>query len=294
MKNLFHKLKGTGVAIATPFKKDLSVDLGSINTMVEFLIKNGIDYIVVQGTTGESSTLNEEEKILSRNAFIRANNNRVPLLIGIGSNDTRSVVNYISNADLSGFCAVLSVTPYYNRPSQSGLYEHFSAISKSSPLPVMLYNVPTRTGCDMDHSTTIKLANTHENIIGIKEASGNLDKMFKLISNRPDNFLIISGDDDTAYQSVLMGADGVISVAAGCIPKNFRNIINLAIEGNEEKAKKEFDKINPLLNLLFKEGNPTGLKAALSIKKLCQNHLRLPLMSSSKELYLEIEKFLNK
>ena len=294
MKNLSQRLKGTGVAIATPFKKDLSVDLDSITTMVEFLIKNGIDYIVVQGTTGESSTLNEEEKILSRNAFIKANNNRIPLLIGIGSNDTRSVVNYISNTDLSGFCAVLSVTPFYNRPSQSGLFEHFSAISKSSPLPIILYNVPTRTGCDMDHSTTIKLANSFKNIIGIKEASGNMDKIFKLISNRPDGFLIISGDDETAYQSVLMGADGVISVAAGCIPQHFRNIINLASEGNEERAKTEYDKINQLLNLLFKEGNPTGLKAALAIKKLCQNHLRLPLLPSSKELYLEIENFFKK
>ena len=146
----------------------------------------------------------------------------------------------------------------------------------------------------MDYSTTIKLANSFKNIIGIKEASGNMDKIFKLISNRPDGFLIISGDDETAYQSVLMGADGVISVAAGCIPQHFRNIINLASEGNEERAKTEYDKINQLLNLLFKEGNPTGLKAALSIKKLCQNHLRLPLLPSSKELYLEIENFFKK
>ena len=292
MNSILIKFTGTGVAIATPFKTDLSVDFDSIKKMVDFLIKNGINYIVVHGTTGESSTLSEKEKIISRNAFIEANNNRVPLVIGIGSNDTQSLSEYIIKSDLKGFSAILSVTPFYNRPTQNGLYEHFSAISKSSPLPIILYNVPTRTGCNMEPSTSIKLAKNHRNIIGIKEASGDMNQIMKLISNKPDDFLIISGDDDTAYQSVLKGADGVISVAAGCIPKHFSNIINFALENDEDNSKKQYDNIHELLVLLFKEGNPTGLKAALSIKKLCQNQLRLPLVSASNELYSEIKNFL--
>ena len=291
MNSLFQKLKGTGVAVVTPFKKDFSVDFDSIKNLVDFLIKNGVDYIVVQGTTGEASTLNEHEKILSRTAYVKANNNRVPLIIGIGSNDTRSVTEYIVNADLEGFCAILSVAPFYNRPTQNGLYQHFSAISSVSSLPIILYNVPLRTGCNLEPSTSIKLAKNHKNIIGIKEASGDLNQMSNLISNRPKDFLIISGDDESAYQSVLKGADGVISVAAGCIPKQFSNIINMALKNDVDSSRKHFDQIHRLLILLFKEGNPTGLKAALSINKLCENILRLPLIPASNKLYLDIENY---
>ena len=291
MNSLFQKLKGTGVAVVTPFKKDSSVDFDSIKNLVDFLIKNGVGYIVVQGTTGEASTLNEQEKVLSRIAYVKANNNRVPLVIGIGSNDTRSVTEYIVNADLEGFCAILSVTPFYNRPTQNGLYKHFSAISSVSSLPIILYNVPLRTGCNLEPSTSIKLAKNHKNIIGIKEASGDLNQMSNLISNRPKDFLIISGDDESAYQSVLKGADGVISVAAGCIPKQFSNIINMALKNDVDSSRKHFDQIHRLLILLFKEGNPTGLKAALSINKLCENILRLPLIPVSNKLYLDIENY---
>ena len=291
MNSLFQKLKGTGVAVVTPFKKDFSVDFDSIKNLVDFLIKNGVDYIVVQGTTGEASTLNEQEKVLSRIAYVKANNNRVPLVIGIGSNDTRSVTEYIVNADLEGFCAILSVAPFYNRPTQNGLYKHFSAISSVSSLPIILYNVPLRTGCNLEPSTSIKLAKNHKNIIGIKEASGDLNQMSNLISNRPKDFLIISGDDESAYQSVLKGADGVISVAAGCIPKQFSNIINMALKNDVDSSRKHFDQIYRLLILLFKEGNPTGLKAALSINKLCENILRLPLIPASNKLYLDIENY---
>jgi len=291
MNSLFQKLKGTGVAVVTPFKKDFSVDFDSIKNLVDFLIKNGVDYIVVQGTTGEASTLNEHEKILSRTAYVKANNNRVPLIIGIGSNDTRSVTEYIINADLEGFCAILSVAPFYNRPTQNGLYQHFSAISSVSSLPIILYNVPLRTGCNLEPSTSIKLAKNHKNIIGIKEASLDLNQMGNLISNRPKDFLIISGDDESAYQSVLKGADGVISVAAGCVPKQFSNIINMALKNDVDSSRKYFDQIHRLLILLFKEGNPTGLKAALSINKLCENILRLPLIPASNKLYLDIENY---
>jgi len=291
MNSLLQKLRGTGVAVVTPFKKDFSVDFDSIKNLVDFLIKNGVDYIVVQGTTGESSTLNEQEKVLSRTAYVKANNNRVPLVIGIGSNDTRSVTEYIVNADLEGFCAILSVAPFYNRPTQSGLYQHFSAISSVSSLPIILYNVPLRTGCNLEPITSIKLAKNHKNIIGIKEASGDLNQMSDLISNRPKDFLIVSGDDESAYQSVLKGADGVISVAAGCIPKQFSNIINIALQNDADSSRKHFDEIHRLLILLFKEGNPTGLKAALSINKLCENILRLPLIPASNKLYVEIENY---
>ena len=291
MNNLLQKLRGTGVAVVTPFKKDFSVDFDSIKNLVDFLIKNGVDYIVVQGTTGESSTLNEQEKVLSRTAYVKANNNRVPLVIGIGSNDTRSVTEYIVNADLEGFCAILSVAPFYNRPTQNGLYRHFSAISSVSSLPIILYNVPLRTGCNLEPSTSIKLAKNHKNIIGIKDASGDLNQMSNLISNRPKDFLIVSGDDESAYQSILKGADGVISVAAGCIPKQFSNIINIALKNDADSSRKHFEDIQRLLILLFKEGNPTGLKAALSINKLCENILRLPLIPASNKLYVEIENY---
>ena len=291
MNNLLQKLRGTGVAVVTPFKKDFSVDFDSIKNLVDFLIKNGVDYIVVQGTTGEASTLNEQEKVLSRTAYVKANNNRVPLVIGIGSNDTRSVTEYIVNADLEGFCAILSVAPFYNRPTQNGLYRHFSAISSVSSLPIILYNVPLRTGCNLEPSTSIKLAKNHKNIIGIKDASGDLNQMSNLISNRPKDFLIVSGDDESAYQSILKGADGVISVAAGCIPKQFSNIINIALKNDADSSRKHFEDIQRLLILLFKEGNPTGLKAALSINKLCENILRLPLIPASNKLYVEIENY---
>tara|TARA_B110000285_G_C15140797_1_gene630648 strand:- start:1482 stop:2372 length:891 start_codon:yes stop_codon:yes gene_type:complete len=291
MNNLLQKLRGTGVAVVTPFKKDFSVDFDSIKNLVDFLIENGVNYIVVQGTTGESSTLNEQEKVLSRTAYVKANNNRVPLVIGIGSNDTRSVTEYIVNADLEGFCAILSVAPFYNRPTQNGLYRHFSAISSVSSLPIILYNVPLRTGCNLEPSTSIKLAKNHKNIIGIKDASGDLNQMSNLISNRPKDFLIVSGDDESAYQSILKGADGVISVAAGCIPKQFSNIINIALKNDADSSRKHFEDIQRLLILLFKEGNPTGLKAALSINKLCENILRLPLIPASNKLYVEIENY---
>ena len=192
---------------------------------------------------------------------------------------------------MEGFCAILSVAPFYSRPTQNGMYQHFSAISSVSPLPIILYNVPLRTGCNLEPSTSIKLAKNHKNIIGIKEASGDLNQMSNLISNRPKDFLIISGDDESAYQSVLKGADGVISVAAGCIPKQFSNIINMALKNDIDGSRKHFDEIHRLLILLFKEGNPTGLKAALSINKLCENILRLPLIPASNKLYVDIENY---
>lgn len=292
MTELLKKLKGTGVAIVTPFKTDFSIDFSSIKKLVDFVIDGGVNYIVVQGTTGESSTLNEREKIDSRQVFIDSNNGRVPLIIGIGSNDTQSLVSYIKNSDLDGFSAILSVTPYYNKPSQEGLFQHYSAIAETSKLPIILYNVPGRTSCNMEPQTVIRLANYHKNIIGIKEAKGDMFQMKDLIKNKPKEFLIISGDDESAPISILNGADGVISVAAGCIPKLFCSMIDDALNGDVTKTQDSLDEIKPFLKLLFNEGNPPGLKAALSSLNLCENKLRLPLTSVSNELFCKIEKFI--
>ena len=283
------KLRGTGVAIITPFKNDLSIDINTIEKLVNFLIENGVNYLVVQGTTGETSTLTYDEKIISRKAFVKANNGRVPLVLGMGSNNTSEIVHDLKNSDYSDFCAILSVTPYYNKPSQEGLYNHYSLISKSTNLPIILYNVPSRTGVNLLPETTINLSNNHENIIGIKEASGDLNQIKKLINNRPENFLIISGDDDTAPQTALLGGDGVISVTAGCIPKKFVRIIKSAMSNNEKLCLEEFNQIKGLISLLFQEGNPSGIKSALNAIGLCDNNLRLPLTKVSRELELKIK-----
>ena len=286
--SLLKKLKGTGVAVVTPFKKDLSIDFVAIKNLVDFLVENDINYIVVQGTTGESSTMSNDEKIISRKAFVEANNNRVPLVLGLGSNDTMSLLNEIKESDFLGYSAILSVTPYYNRPTMEGLYKHYSLIAQSSTIPIILYNVPSRTGCNILPETTIRLANEFKNIIGIKEASGDLNQVKQLIINKPDDFLVISGDDNTAYQSVLMGGDGVISVIAGCIPKEFSEIINLSMEKKEFESQSKFKIVKPLLDYLFLEGNPSGIKSALSFLNLCKNNLRLPLVPVSDELKIKI------
>ena len=286
--SLLKKLKGTGVAVVTPFKKDLSIDFVAIKNLVDFLVENDINYIVVQGTTGESSTMSNDEKIISRKAFVEANNNRVPLVLGLGSNDTMSLLNEIKESDFLGYSAILSVTPYYNRPTMEGLYKHYSLIAQSSTIPIVLYNVPSRTGCNILPETTIRLANEFKNIIGIKEASGDLNQVKQLIINKPDDFLVISGDDNTAYQSVLMGGDGVISVIAGCIPKEFSEIINLSMEKKEFESQSKFKIVKPLLDYLFLEGNPSGIKSALHKLNLCENILRLPLVPVSDELKIKI------
>ena len=293
MINLINRLKGTGVALITPFKSDLSVDYDVIGKLVDFVINGGVNYIVVQGTTGEYATLSENEKVKCREAFVEANEGRVPLVIGIGSNYTDYLVDYINKSDLTGFSALLSVSPYYNKPTQEGLFQHFSKLALSSKLPIILYNVPSRTGCNMDPKTTIRLAKKFKNIIGIKEAKGDIKQMNCLIQNKPPNFLVLSGDDDTAATSILNGADGVISVAAGSIPKLFSKTINYALNKDKKNTKILIDLIKPYLKLLFDEGNPSGTKAALSILKICQNKLRLPLIPVSESLYTKIEKFIS-
>ena len=294
MNHVFSRLKGTGVAIVTPFKSDLSVDYNSIKKLVDHVIDGGVSYIVVQGTTGESSTLSEEEKIKTRSNFLSANNGRVPMVLGLGGNDTDYLVKKLRESDFDGFSALLSVVPYYNKPSQNGLFKHFSQIVNFSKLPIILYNVPGRTGCNLEPETTIKLANSFKNIIGIKEANPDVNQIKKLITNRPKNFLIISGDDETAPNSIINGADGVISVAANAIPKKFVEIINLSLLKDKTKVFEMLNEINPFLKLLFEEGNPSGVKSALNDLGLCQNNLRLPLVPVSLKLQRKIKNFISK
>ena len=294
MNHVFSRLKGTGVAIVTPFKSDLTVDYNSIKILVDHVIDGGVSYIVVQGTTGESSTLSEEEKIKTRSNFLSANNGRVPMVLGFGGNDTDYLVKKLRESDFDGFSALLSVVPYYNKPSQNGLFKHFSQIVNFSKLPIILYNVPGRTGCNLEPETTIKLANSFKNIIGIKEANPDVNQIKKLITNRPKNFLIISGDDETAPNSIINGADGVISVAANAIPKKFVEIINLSLLKDKTKVFEMLNEINPFLKLLFEEGNPSGVKSALNDLGLCQNNLRLPLLPVSLKLQRKIKNFISK
>tara|TARA_B100000925_G_C22008660_1_gene474994 strand:- start:2516 stop:3403 length:888 start_codon:yes stop_codon:yes gene_type:complete len=294
MNNSPLNLKGTGVAVVTPFQRDLSVDYGSIEKIVNYLIDGGVNYIVVQGTTGESSTLTEYEKNKSREKFLDAVQGRLPLVLGLGGNDTNYLVKKIINSDLNGFSAILSVTPFYNKPTQEGLFQHYVKISDCSELPIILYNVPGRTSCNLEPETTIRLANYSENIIGIKEANSDILQIKKLIDNKPENFLIISGDDETAPETVLKGGDGVISVAANAIPREFSKMITFSLENKQKKAYDMLNNLKPLLRLLFEEGNPTGIKAAMNVLNLCENNLRLPLLPATKKLYTNIEKIISR
>ena len=216
-----HVLQGTGVALITPFKDDKSIDIPALEKLVHYQIENGVDYLVVLGTTAETATLSENEKEIVKETIKKANQNRLPMILGIGGNNTQAVINSIKNTDLSDYQAILSVSPYYNRPSQEGIYQHFKAIAESTTHPILLYNVPSRTGSNMEAETTLRLANNFSNIIGIKEASGNIIQIMNLLAKRKENFLVISGDDITATPSILLGADGVISVLAQGLPNHF-------------------------------------------------------------------------
>lgn len=293
MNDISSKLIGTGVAVVTPFRSDNSIDYNSIKKLVNHVIDGGVNYIVVQGTTGESSTLKIEEKLKTRNAFLNANNGRVPLVLGLGGNDTDRLVKEIKNSDFNGFSAILSVVPYYNKPTQNGLFQHFSQIANFSKLPIILYNVPGRTSCNLEPETTIKLARSFKNIIGIKEAKVDIKQIKKLVKNKPKNFLIISGDDETAPLSIINGADGVISVAANAIPQKFVEIVNLSVLKEKTEVLSLLSEINPFLKLLFEEGNPSGIKSALFNLGLCQNNLRLPLLPVSNKLHMKIKNFIS-
>ena len=281
-------LRGTGVAIITPFKINGEIDFNAYKLLIDYYINNNISYLVILGTTGESNTISFEEKSKILENVVKFNGGRVPLIIGFGGNDTQNLVDQISNYDLKNFNAILSVCPYYNKPTQVGLYEHFYQVSKASKIPIILYDVPSRTGVSISNKTVLKLLKNCKNIIGIKDATGNIKKGVDLIKNTSKDFHVISGDDFTAVDLVLNGGSGVISVVAGAFPMEFSKIITLAKENKTEEAKERFNKIKDIIDLLFKEGNPSGIKAFLSLKGYCENILRLPLTPVDKKLYGDI------
>ena len=287
------ELIGTGVALITPFNEDGSVDTNGLGNVVNFSIDNGIDYLVVLGTTAESATLSNEEKQLVIDTVISSNNGRLPLVLGIGGNDTEKVLKEIKARDISKFTAILSVSPYYNKPTQEGIYQHFSAIAKSSSLPIILYNVPGRTSSNMLPETVIRLANDNSNIIAVKEAAGDIVQAMRLIDGCPDEFLVISGDDMITLPMVLAGGAGVISVIGEGFPKKFSQMVRLALDKKVEEAYRIHYKLAPAIDMIFEEGNPAGIKAVFKKLGVCGDTLRLPLVGVSSDLRSRIDGFID-
>ncbi|AXT63498.1 4-hydroxy-tetrahydrodipicolinate synthase [Aquimarina sp. AD10] len=284
-------LRGTGVALATPFNEDGSIDYPGVTSLVDFCVKGNIEYLVVLGTTAESVTLSKKDKVELVNHIIKVNNKRLPLVVGIGGNNTQSILDEMKDTDLSDFDAILSVVPMYNKPTQEGIYQHYKTINDNAPLPVLLYNVPSRTGTNMTAETTLRLAKL-ENIVGIKEAVGDFTQVLKIIKNKPQGFLVISGDDALALPAVAAGGDGVISVVGQGFPEEFSEMIRLGLAGQTQKAFAILYSLLPVLDYAFEEGNPAGIKNILKIKGICDDYLRLPLVSVSKELEGKIKKFI--
>jgi 4-hydroxy-tetrahydrodipicolinate synthase len=287
-----NKLIGTGVAIITPFKEDFTIDVEGLSNLVKNQIENGIDYIVVLGTTGESSSLSNSEKELVKSTIIKANNGKLPLVLGIGGNNTAALVEEFKNTDLEAYDAVLSVSPYYNKPSQEGIYQHFKALATVSSKPIILYNVPGRTASNILPETVKRLATNFSNIIGVKEAAGDMVQAMKLISMVPSNFLVISGDDMITLPMVLAGGHGVISVIGQGFPKEFSQMVRLGLDGKVKEAYKLHYKIAPSIDMIFAEGNPGGIKSLLEAKGICSPVVRLPLVKASDKLKQEIQGFL--
>ena len=270
--------RGLGIALITPFTPDGEVDSNSLKRLVEYQLQNGADFLCILATTGETPCLLAEEKAEIKRLVVEVNNGRVPILMGCGGNNTRAVVQELKSADWSGIDGVLSVCPYYNKPSQEGLYQHFKAIAEASPLPVVLYNVPGRTGINLQAQTTLRLARDCENIIAIKEASGSLEQVDEIINNKPARFDVISGDDALTFSMVASGAAGVISVIGNALPKEFSRMIRLEFNGEYEPARKIHHRFQQLYSLLFVDGNPAGVKALLHEMGFIDNVLRLPLV----------------
>ena len=287
-------LIGMGVALVTPFKQDGSVDYKALARVVEYNISNGTDYLVISGTTGESVTITKDEKAAIVQTIIKTNAGRLPLVIGIGGNNTAAVIDELQSTDLSPFVAVLSVSPYYSKPTQEGLYQHFKAVADASSIPVILYNVPGRTSKNMEPETSLRLARDVNNIIAIKEA-GNSPEQYKiLIENKPTHFMVISGDDDLGLDVVLQGGSGVISVIGQALVKDFSEMIHFGLKGNHNAAKTIEKKVMPLIGLIFEENNPAGIKAVLQQLGLCEDIVRLPLVAATDDLKYKISKALKK
>ena len=284
-------LIGTGVALVTPFKKDFSVDSDALERIVNFQIDNGIDYLVVLGTTAENATLSQDEKELVIQTVIDANKGRLPLVLGVGGNSTNKVVEELKTRDFSNFVAILSVSPYYNKPTQEGIYQHFKAIAEASPLPIILYNVPGRTASNMLPSTVLRLANDFKNIVAIKEAAGDIVQAMKLIQGKPEGFHVISGDDMVTLPIVLAGGSGVISVIGEGFPKQFSDMVRLGLNKKVAEAYKLHYLLVDAIDMIFEQGNPAGIKEVHKILGLSENTVRLPLVNVDQDLRGRLSKF---
>lgn len=287
------ELIGTGVALVTPFDKNGLVDHHALSTLVEHNIEGGVDYLVISGTTGESVTIDSTEKKEIIKTVTAANSGRKPLVLGIGGNNTAAIIEEIKRTDLTPFTAILSVSPYYSKPTQEGLYQHFKAVAASSPLPLILYNVPGRTSKNMEPETTLALARNTGNIVAVKEAGNNVHQYLQLLKDKPDDFLVISGDDDLVLGTVLAGGAGVISVVAQAVPEKFTRMINLGLEGKSREAYEIHFELMDLTSAVFAENNPAGIKAVLNEMGLCSSGVRLPLVEASSELKLRIKEILS-
>ena len=281
--------KGVGVALVTPFMKNGSVDYNGLQKLINFQIENGTDYLVVQGTTGESATLSADEKKAVLDYIAEINAKRLPIVLGVGGNNTQAVAGQLENLDTTHLDGILSVSPYYNKPSQKGIVAHYKTIAKSTDLPIILYNVPGRTSSNLLAETTLELANEVDNIVAVKEASGDLEQIMTIIKNKPNGFLVLSGDDALTLPHMAIGGDGVISVVANAFPKRFSTLVHAALEGNMELAREKHYELIDVIKYLFADGNPGGVKHVLSLLNICEDHLRLPLVkvneNTSKKLY---------
>ena len=286
------KFLGTGVALVTPFKEDLSIDANALTAIVNHAIEGGVEYLVVLGTTAESATLSKEEKLEVINTIISANDKRVPMVLGIGGNNTAAVIQEIKQTDLSAFDAILSVSPYYNKPTQEGIYQHFSAIANATDKDIILYNVPGRTSSNVAPETIIKLAKEFKNIIAVKEAAGDIVQAMRLIQHKPKDFLVISGDDMITLPMTLLGGAGVISVIGQGLVKDFSEMVRAALQHDVTKANQLHYKVMDSIDLIFEEGNPAGIKALLAHLGLCTPKVRLPLVEASSQLKEKISSFM--
>lgn len=285
------ELIGMGVALITPFKEDLSIDIDGLQKVINYNIDNGTNYLVVLGTTAESATLSKHEKEVVIRTVVTTNKGRLPLVLGIGGNDTKAVIEEIKNTDLTDFVAILSVSPFYNKPSQEGIYQHFSAISKNSTTPIILYNVPGRTSSNIAPETVNRLANNHANIVAIKEAAGDLVQAMKLIEICPKEFLVISGDDMITLPMILAGGSGVISVIGEGFPNEFSKMVNFGLKKEVDQAYAIHYELSPAIDYIFKEGNPAGIKAVFKQLGICEDFVRLPLVCISNQLRTKIKSF---
>lgn len=284
------KFRGTGVAIITPFKNDTSIDFSALGRVINHVIKGGVNYIVAMGTTGETPTLSKDEKQAVISYVLETVDKRVPVVIGIGGNNTNEVINIIREMELEGVDGILSVAPYYNKPGQRGIFQHFKAIANNSPLPVIIYNVPGRTSCNITSDTCLDLAHECENIVAVKEASGDMAQIMKIMRGKPENFLVISGDDMMTLPVIAAGGSGVISVLANAYPFECSEMVNNALKSNFKAAREIQFRFIESTELLFADGNPSGIKAFLSLMNLCQNNLRLPLVPVNRTIYTRIQK----